>query len=157
MLIRPKLHVGDERRRREADSGSTSAAGPPEQGLASGEETTDDAERRVREIVAVFEVKWQPCHHAPQSANAPLRRRKRRQKAASSGGSRLTFWLRELKGVLSSDLESVILKATRPDDMAVKAKHIELLLTVSHHTPVELDPFQPVLRCVTPPPATQTP
>lgn len=34
-------------------------------------------------------------------------------------------YIREVKGMMSSELEQVLLKSTRPDDTAVKPKHVE--------------------------------
>eukprot|EP00953_Heterococcus_sp_UTEX-ZZ885_P021312 11892-Heterococcus_DN1.PRE.4 len=53
---------------------------------------------------------------------------------------------REARGVMSSELEQITLKATRPDDMPVKAKHIEALLRPSYEMPPELNVYSPIVR-----------
>lgn len=59
---------------------------------------------------------------------------------------RAKVWLREAKAALSSELEGVITKATRPDDKQVKLKHLEPLLAISYQTAPQVDPYAPVLR-----------
>lgn len=54
--------------------------------------------------------------------------------------------MREAKGMLSSELEGVLVKATRPDDDKVKEKHMQLLMAISYQTPANFDPYYPVVR-----------
>jgi hypothetical protein len=54
--------------------------------------------------------------------------------------------LREAKGVLSSELEGVIVKATRPSGAVIKQKHLEVLLAISYQSPIQLDPYPAILR-----------
>lgn len=55
-------------------------------------------------------------------------------------------YVREVKGMLSSELEQVLLKSTRPDDIAVKAKHMERLIGITYQLPGHLDLYDPILR-----------
>jgi hypothetical protein len=48
---------------------------------------------------------------------------------------------REAKGAFSSELEQITLKATRPDETAVKAKHLEALLQPSYELPKEVSVY----------------
>lgn len=53
---------------------------------------------------------------------------------------------REMKGLTSSELEQVMLKATRPDDTAVKGKHVERLVGVTYQISSRYDIYDAVLR-----------
>jgi hypothetical protein len=53
---------------------------------------------------------------------------------------------REVKGLTSSELEQVMLKATRPDDTAVKGKHAERLVGVTYQISAKYDIYDAVLR-----------
>lgn len=65
-------------------------------------------------------------------------------KEATSGLSANLY--REVKGLTSSELEQVMLKATRPDDNAVKGKHVERLVGVSYQISPRYDLYDAVLR-----------
>ncbi len=53
---------------------------------------------------------------------------------------------REVKGLTSSELEQVMLKATRPDDAPVKGKHAERLVGVTYQISGRYDIYDAVLR-----------
>lgn len=53
---------------------------------------------------------------------------------------------REVKGLTSSELEQVMLKATRPDDTPVKGKHAERLVGVTYQISAKYDIYDAVLR-----------
>jgi len=53
---------------------------------------------------------------------------------------------REVKGLTSSELEQVMLKATRPDDTPVKGKHAERLIGVTYQISGRYDIYDAVLR-----------
>lgn len=53
---------------------------------------------------------------------------------------------REVKGLTSSELEQVMLKATRPDDTPVKGKHSERLVGVTYQISGRYDIYDSVLR-----------
>lgn len=53
---------------------------------------------------------------------------------------------REVKGLTSSELEQVMLKATRPDDAPVKSKHVERLIGVTYQINSRYDIYDAVLR-----------
>jgi hypothetical protein len=53
---------------------------------------------------------------------------------------------REVKGLTSSELEQVMLKATRPDDTPVKGKHVERLVGVTYQINARYDIYDAVLR-----------
>mmetsp|Transcript_5861 Transcript_5861/g.8035 ORF Transcript_5861/g.8035 Transcript_5861/m.8035 type:complete len:631 (-) Transcript_5861:53-1945(-) len=53
---------------------------------------------------------------------------------------------REIKGLTSSELEQVMLKATRPDDQPVKGKHVERLVGVTYQISGRYDIYDAVLR-----------
>jgi len=53
---------------------------------------------------------------------------------------------REVKGLTSSELEQVMLKATRPDDTPVKGKHAERLVGVTYQISSRYDIYDAVLR-----------
>eukprot|EP00562_Extubocellulus_spinifer_P004268 CAMPEP_0178513484 /NCGR_PEP_ID=MMETSP0696-20121128/23503_1 /TAXON_ID=265572 /ORGANISM="Extubocellulus spinifer, Strain CCMP396" /LENGTH=649 /DNA_ID=CAMNT_0020143493 /DNA_START=240 /DNA_END=2188 /DNA_ORIENTATION=- len=53
---------------------------------------------------------------------------------------------REVKGLTSSELEQVMLKATRPDDAPVKGKHVERLVGVTYQISGRYDIYDAVLR-----------
>lgn len=67
--------------------------------------------------------------------------------AARSTTSALSANLyREVKGLTSSELEQVMLKATRPDDSPVKGKHVERLVGVTYQISSRYDIYDAVLR-----------
>lgn len=53
---------------------------------------------------------------------------------------------REIKGLTSSELEQVMLKATMPNDTAVKGKHVERLVGVTYQISGRYDIYDAVLR-----------
>ncbi|KAL9183501.1 hypothetical protein ACHAXT_004357 [Thalassiosira profunda] len=53
---------------------------------------------------------------------------------------------REVKGLTSSELEQVMLKATRPDETPVKSKHVERLVGVTYQISGKYDIYDAVLR-----------
>ena len=53
---------------------------------------------------------------------------------------------REVKGLTSSELEQVMLKATRPDETPVKTKHVERLVGVTYQISGKYDIYDAVLR-----------
>jgi ANTH domain len=53
---------------------------------------------------------------------------------------------REVKGLTSSELEQVLLKATRPDETAVKGKHVERLVALTYQISPRQDIYGSVLR-----------
>eukprot|EP00545_Synedropsis_sp_CCMP1620_P013496 CAMPEP_0119004758 /NCGR_PEP_ID=MMETSP1176-20130426/1333_1 /TAXON_ID=265551 /ORGANISM="Synedropsis recta cf, Strain CCMP1620" /LENGTH=577 /DNA_ID=CAMNT_0006956503 /DNA_START=50 /DNA_END=1783 /DNA_ORIENTATION=+ len=53
---------------------------------------------------------------------------------------------RDIKGLTSSELEQVMLKATRPDDTPVKGKHVERLVGVTYQISSRYDIYDAVLR-----------
>jgi len=53
---------------------------------------------------------------------------------------------REVKGLTSSELEQVMLKATKPDDAPVKGKHVERLVGVTYQISGRYDIYDAVLR-----------
>jgi len=63
---------------------------------------------------------------------------------ATSGLSATLY--REVKGLTSSELEQVMLKATRPDDTPVKGKHVERLVGVTYQVSARIDIYDAVLR-----------
>jgi len=65
-------------------------------------------------------------------------------KSATTKVSRNIY--REVKGLTSSELEQVMLKATRPDDTAVKGKHVERLVGVTYQISGRYDIYDSVLR-----------
>ena len=65
-----------------------------------------------------------------------------RETASSLSGS----LYREVKGLTSSELEQVMLKATRPDDTPVKGKHVERLVGVTYQISPRYDIYDAVLR-----------
>lgn len=68
-------------------------------------------------------------------------------KAARQSTSSLSANLyREVKGLTSSELEQVLLKATRPDDAPVKGKHVERLVGVTWQLNKSYDLYDAVLR-----------
>jgi len=67
--------------------------------------------------------------------------------AARETTSRLSSNLyRDIKGLTSSELEQVMLKATRPDDTPVKGKHVERLVGVTYQVSPRYDIYDAVLR-----------
>ena len=48
--------------------------------------------------------------------------------------------------MMSSELEQVLLKVTRPDDVSVKSKHLERLVAMSYSVPRDFDLYFNVLR-----------
>lgn len=68
-------------------------------------------------------------------------------KAARETTSSLSSNLyRDIKGLTSSELEQVMLKATRPDDTPVKGKHVERLVGVTYQMSSRFDLYDAVLR-----------
>jgi len=71
-------------------------------------------------------------------------------KAATAAGSVSTTFTRglyrEIKGLTSSELEQVMLKATKPDDSPVKGKHVERLVGVTYQISARYDIYDAVLR-----------
>lgn len=53
---------------------------------------------------------------------------------------------REVKGYTSSELEQVMLKATRPDDTPVKGKHAERLVGLTYQVSAQFEIYDAVLR-----------
>ncbi|CAM9316838.1 unnamed protein product [Scytosiphon promiscuus] len=53
---------------------------------------------------------------------------------------------REAKSLMSSEMEGVVLKATRPDDLPVKPKHLEALMRPTAEMPKEFNVYLPVVR-----------
>lgn len=53
---------------------------------------------------------------------------------------------RDLKGLTSSELEQVMLKATKPDDTPAKGKHVERLVGVTYQISPRYDIYDAVLR-----------
>lgn len=53
---------------------------------------------------------------------------------------------REAKGAMSSELEGLVLKATRPDDGPVKQKHLTSLFQPADELPKEFNVYFPVVR-----------
>jgi len=53
---------------------------------------------------------------------------------------------REVKGHVSSELEQVILKATRPDDSPAKGKHVERLVGITYGVPGRHDIYEATLK-----------
>eukprot|EP00549_Striatella_unipunctata_P022307 CAMPEP_0118675218 /NCGR_PEP_ID=MMETSP0800-20121206/1331_1 /TAXON_ID=210618 ORGANISM="Striatella unipunctata, Strain CCMP2910" /NCGR_SAMPLE_ID=MMETSP0800 /ASSEMBLY_ACC=CAM_ASM_000638 /LENGTH=613 /DNA_ID=CAMNT_0006570519 /DNA_START=46 /DNA_END=1887 /DNA_ORIENTATION=+ len=67
--------------------------------------------------------------------------------AAKDTTSRLSSNIyREVKGLTSSELEQVMLKATRPDDTPIKGKHVERLVGVTYQISSRYDIYDAVLR-----------
>lgn len=67
--------------------------------------------------------------------------------AARQTTSKLTSNIyREVKGLTSSELEQVMLKATAPNDLSVKGKHVERLVGVTYQISGRYDIYDAVLR-----------
>ncbi len=67
--------------------------------------------------------------------------------AAKETTSKLTSNIyREVKGLTSSELEQVMLKATAPNDIPVKGKHVERLVGVTYQISGRYDIYDAVLR-----------
>ena len=67
--------------------------------------------------------------------------------AAKSTTSRLSSNIyRDIKGLTSSELEQVMLKATKPDDSPVKGQHVERLVGVTYQISGRYDIYDAVLR-----------
>ena len=67
--------------------------------------------------------------------------------AAKESTSKLSSNIyRDIKGLTSSELEQVMLKATRPDDSPVKGKHVERLVGVTYQISGRYDIYDAVLR-----------
>jgi len=67
--------------------------------------------------------------------------------AAKSSTARLSSNLyRDIKGLTSSELEQVMLKATKPDDTPVKGQHVERLVGVTYQISGRYDLYDAVLR-----------
>lgn len=67
-------------------------------------------------------------------------------KARETTSSLTTNLYREVKGLTSSELEQVMLKATKPDDTPVKGKHVERLVGVTYQISSRYDIYDAVLR-----------
>lgn len=65
------------------------------------------------------------------------------RKATSSMSANL---YREVKGLTSSELEQVMLKATKPDDTPVKGKHVERLVGLTYQISPKFEVYDAVLR-----------
>lgn len=52
---------------------------------------------------------------------------------------------REAKSFMSSEMEGVVLKATRPDNLPVKPKHLESLMRPTAEMPKEFNVYLPVV------------
>ena len=57
---------------------------------------------------------------------------------------------REAKSLMSSEMEGVVLKATRPDDLPVKPKHLEALMRPTAEMPKEFNVYLPVVSFLYP-------
>jgi len=68
------------------------------------------------------------------------------QKAKDSTSKLSSNLYREVKGLTSSELEQVMLKATKPDDTPVKGKHVERLVGVTYQISGRYDIYDAVLR-----------
>mmetsp|Transcript_5399 Transcript_5399/g.7794 ORF Transcript_5399/g.7794 Transcript_5399/m.7794 type:complete len:569 (-) Transcript_5399:145-1851(-) len=67
--------------------------------------------------------------------------------AARETTSRLSSNIyRDIKGLTSSELEQVMLKATRPDDTPVKGKHVERMVGLTYQMSPQFDIYDAVLR-----------
>jgi len=67
--------------------------------------------------------------------------------AARESTSKLSSnFYREIKGLTSSELEQVMLKATQPNDTPVKGKHVERLVGVTYQISGRYDIYDAVLR-----------
>ena len=55
-------------------------------------------------------------------------------------------YLREFKGMMSSELEQCLLKSTRPTPASVKPKHVERLVGVTYQIGGQYDLYDPILR-----------
>jgi hypothetical protein len=67
--------------------------------------------------------------------------------AARSSTARLSSNIyRDIKGLTSSELEQVMLKATKPDDTPVKGQHVERLVGVTYQISGRYDIYDAVLR-----------
>jgi hypothetical protein len=67
-------------------------------------------------------------------------------KARETTSSLTSNIYREVKGLTSSELEQVMLKATKPDDTPVKGKHVERLVGVTYQISARYDIYDAVLR-----------
>lgn len=65
-----------------------------------------------------------------------------RLNSARARASRV-YW--EAKSLMSSEMEGVVLKATRPDDLPVKPKHLEALLRPTVELPKAFNVYTPVV------------
>jgi ANTH domain len=68
------------------------------------------------------------------------------QAARETTSNLSTNLYRDIKGLTSSELEQVMLKATRPDDSGVKGKHVERLVGVTYQISARYDIYDAVLR-----------
>ena len=66
--------------------------------------------------------------------------------ARETTSSLSTNLYREVKGLTSSELEQVMLKATRPDDTPVKGKHAERLVGLTYQVSSQFEIYDAVLR-----------
>ena len=72
--------------------------------------------------------------------------RERAEEAVATAQNIGGKYAREVKGMMSSELEQVLLKATRPDETAVKPKHVERLVGVTYQISGQYDLYDPILR-----------
>lgn len=63
----------------------------------------------------------------------------------NSARQRASRAYREAKSLMSSEMEGIVLKATRPDDLPVKAKHLETLMRPTNEMPKEFNVYLPVV------------
>lgn len=70
-------------------------------------------------------------------SNMRSRLNKARQRASGA--------YREAKSLMSSEMEGVVLKATRPDGLSVKPKHLEALMRPTTEMPKEFNVYLPVV------------
>jgi ANTH domain len=68
------------------------------------------------------------------------------QTARTATGSLTSNLYREIKGLTSSELEQVLLKATRPDDQSSKGKHVERLIGLTYQMSVSYEVYEALLR-----------
>ncbi|GMI25954.1 hypothetical protein TeGR_g8598, partial [Tetraparma gracilis] len=76
----------------------------------------------------------------------PAELKRRAAESAARAADLTGRYTRELKGMMSSELEQVLLKATRPSDVAVKPKHAERLVGVTYQISGQYDLYDPILR-----------
>jgi hypothetical protein len=66
--------------------------------------------------------------------------------ARETSSSLSSNFYRDIKGLTSSELEQVMLKATKPDDTPAKGKHVERLVGVTYQINSRYDIYDAVLR-----------